>query len=120
MNTKNSIKLNKFADLSKLSTKLCVSRVNHIATFYSIMFLIIILFHFYISTDVYDPNITNIYIYYLYILIFYCIRKCCFFSFLSSCCLHYTFLCIYIIIVLLLLLLLSVMYLYAFVNYSSL
>ena len=47
MKTKNKLNLTKFADLSKLSTKLCAPRAKPIATFFSTLFLIIISFHFY-------------------------------------------------------------------------
>ena len=47
MKTKNKINVTKFADLSKLSTKLCAPRAKPIATFFYTLFFIIISFHFY-------------------------------------------------------------------------
>jgi hypothetical protein len=60
MKTKNKIKLNKTCSFIKVINKAVCAQANLIATFYSILFLFIILFHF-LHKYIILIDITNIY-----------------------------------------------------------
>ena len=60
MKTKNKIKLNKTCSFIKAINKAVCAQANLIATFYSILFLFIILFHF-LHKYIILIDITNIY-----------------------------------------------------------